>query len=626
MTRQISVLLLCWLFQACGKSSSSNSVNGDQTSPSPSDSATALPPLPEGFAAVGCDEGDEVTHPAEEKFFGVGPTCSYVVSSLESTDPKITDYCKDKAFGTRILVTDFISPSFRLPHLWQQSVMCKGSLDDSHIRIVNHPSEAIIEKIDSDAQIKAIYYLVFFDKSASATLGHLGTAIHHLALFDKSDGYVRSLEGVCYGDNGEAQGRASFSATPSVNDDFCGVDLGGASRVSFSDASDFRKISIKTADGLAHPVQLVRIYPEHSHAKTLLFDTKALSLPDSAAQDSTNLTTLSFVNWGSASVSQPMRRSFSLFNDTQPSIMSTLSEPTAISENFSVAMGKKIFFYGGKDNQNTFVTTGGIFDPSTNSWQSLPTSANAPLRSSSGSSSAFIGGANEQLVTVIQKDLSNGAIFNTDHLSWTKIPAVTFGESVQYYLWDGPDLYAFGDTKGVAYSATSNTWTDISAPLIPLSKLWVKMAKTYTGIAVLGVEKAKRVFGTEARVFQIYDIKNDKWENLPLTGAPSARTSQLFTFTNGGLLIWGGGAFGINDDYTYCNDGGFFDLQTQTWSRVIPRNWQAFSPGLPPANQFVELTDHKFIILGTVVNLKNTAGATYYPTGGIQAFEMQLGL
>lgn len=137
----------------------------------------------------------------------------------------------------------------------------------------------------------------------------------------------------------------------------------------------------------------------------------------------------------------------------------------------SIWTGSEFIIWGGhQDNTSpsTFLSTGGKYNPASNTWQSIPAPPADVLTARSGHSMVWtgseiliFGGFNET-----GGKLNDGALYNPITNSWRKIsqtnaPSPRSGHAA---VWTGSNMIAFGGTggdDGAIYSPNSNTWFSI---------------------------------------------------------------------------------------------------------------------------------------------------------------------
>jgi len=213
--------------------------------------------------------------------------------------------------------------------------------------------------------------------------------------------------------------------------------------------------------------------------------------------------------------------------------------PAPREEPTCVPMGDKVFVWGGADwTQNVLLGDGAIWDPSADSWLSLPDSDGpAPrIRATAlwtGNAVLLWGG--QDGVTANAHQEGSGALYDPDSQLWRVMSTdnAPAHAKAQAWAWTGAALYVFGGRD----DGGNNVYNDLH---------------TYSPIA-------------------------DTW--IPIVGLtpPAVRSNAFATWTGTRFLIWGG------QDVTGVGlmDGASFDPTTQTWSLL--------SPEAPPAGRALEM-------------------------------------
>jgi N-acetylneuraminic acid mutarotase len=224
---------------------------------------------------------------------------------------------------------------------------------------------------------------------------------------------------------------------------------------------------------------------------------------------------------------------------------SSVNSPVARANHSAVWTGSKMMIWGGRTSTTGNETvTGGVYDPSTDTWQPMNT---------------------------------NGApVARQAHFaSWAKSQMLVFGG----YTTTNQVRYAIL-ADGARYNPVTRTWTPIAtAPTAPL----VGASMTWTGTELMvwgGVSQDQTIISQPSPSVRYgpfqnsglrYDPATDQWHYLPFT--PSGRLAHSTVWTGKELIVWGGIPDRLNSVlYSSANTGGRFSPSTGKWSPVSTRN------------------------------------------------------
>jgi hypothetical protein len=291
--------------------------------------------------------------------------------------------------------------------------------------------------------------------------------------------------------------------------------------------------------------------------------------------------------------------------------------PSSRSWHSAVWTGSKLIVWGGQDD-NTYVNTGGIYDPIGDRWSPITTTG-APTRRAlcpavwTGSKMIIWGGATPG------PDYPDEAIYNpttdswrpitttndpgprTSHTAiWTGIP--TEGGTGQMIIWGGVDDVGFYTNTGYAYNTELDTWGTITTTGAPSPRgshtaIWTGGEMIIWG----GYSVGPTVFNTGARYNPITDI----WTPITTTDAPSPRGSHTTIWTGQEMIVWGGG--GVSNG-TLTNAGARYNPAIDKWLPITTTGAPA-----PRAYHTTIWTGSKMIVWGGL----NVETSIVFNTGGI---------
>ena len=205
--------------------------------------------------------------------------------------------------------------------------------------------------------------------------------------------------------------------------------------------------------------------------------------------------------------------------------------PPARVYHTAVWTGTQMIVWGGYDNLAGYTTTGGRYDPSTNTWSATSTGANVP-----------------------QPRIHHTAV-------WT---------GTQMVVWGGNKDQNVNMNTGGRYDPSTDTWSATSTGAnVPSPRQYHTAVWTGTQMVVWGGESSFVPLNTGGR----YDPSTDSW-TATSTGAnvPPVRSYHTAVWTGAEMIIWGGGWDG--------NTGGRYAPSTDTWTATStganvpsPRDW-----------------------------------------------------
>ena len=253
--------------------------------------------------------------------------------------------------------------------------------------------------------------------------------------------------------------------------------------------------------------------------------------------------------------------------------MSTTGAPSRRHGSTSVWAGDRLIIWGGWDEEvvptccvNSFcancngqVSTGGMYNPVTDSW--TPTSTtNAPRAEQAsavwtGSRMIVFGGHTNHVLAFagLFKPIANfygpGGIYDPVANHWAPLPAYIGGRDSHVAAWAGDRMLIWGGITtavfqnggfvtnayhdGAAYDPASGIWSQIPAPGTPLncckaSSVWTDRNLIVWGGSLSGNDGA------------LYDPTLNAWSPTSLASAPEARTGSSAVWDGAGMIVWGG--------------------------------------------------------------------------------------
>jgi N-acetylneuraminic acid mutarotase len=245
---------------------------------------------------------------------------------------------------------------------------------------------------------------------------------------------------------------------------------------------------------------------------------------------------------------------------------STINAPEGRTGATAVWTGSEMIVWGGVDQSVVGLDSGGIYNPSTDSW--APTPTNAPIGAFdhtavwTGTEMIVWGGVHTNL------GMNTGGRYNPSINIWT--PTSTNNAPQARYLhtavWTGSEMIIWGGqiiaspfftNTGGRYNPSTDSWTATGTTGAPDGRYFHMAVWTGTEMIVWGGVNFGVYFNTGGK----YNPGTDSWTGTSTTDAPTGRTSTA-VWTGSEMIVWGG-----NDGSPiYLNTGGKYNPGTDSWT------------------------------------------------------------
>jgi len=248
---------------------------------------------------------------------------------------------------------------------------------------------------------------------------------------------------------------------------------------------------------------------------------------------------------------------------------STTGAPLGRWKCTAVWTGDQMVVWGGSTGTGTYVhSTGGRYDPTADRW--TPTSnLGAPSARVyqtavwTGSQMVVWGGLYYNFSSQ-PRYASSGGRYDPRTDSWTPTStgSAPSGRTLHTAIWTGNQMVVWGGSDALAsnvstggrYDPVVDNWTPTSALGAPSGRLLHTAIWTGNQMVVWGGDPQRQNTGGR------YDPIADTWSPTSTTGAPSGRASHTAVWTGSKMVIWGGIGF------SYLNTGGRYDPAADTWT------------------------------------------------------------
>jgi N-acetylneuraminic acid mutarotase len=248
---------------------------------------------------------------------------------------------------------------------------------------------------------------------------------------------------------------------------------------------------------------------------------------------------------------------------------STTGAPQARASHTAVWTGSALVVWGGLDQSGTALATGGRYDLLAGLWTATSTGADVP--SARASHTAVWTGS--QMIVWGGWDggsgyLATGSRYDPASNSWTSLPAAgsLAGRSSHTAVWTGARMVVWGGLgaggarfrDGARYDPVANTWSATTNAGAPAARYAHVAAWTGTRMIVWGgVDAGFDLLATGGR----YDPVANAWSATSTTSAPAGRYRHHGVWADGLFLVWGG-----TTESGATHDGGRYDPALDAWT------------------------------------------------------------
>ena len=261
---------------------------------------------------------------------------------------------------------------------------------------------------------------------------------------------------------------------------------------------------------------------------------------------------------------------------------SVSNAPSARETHPAIWTGTEMIVWGG-GNGDAFwgLSTGGRYNPTTNSWAT--TNGNAPSARSghtavwTGTEMVVWGGA-ETSFGVITIGTNTGRRFSPSTDMWvatsqnnappprTNHTAIWTGTKV--IVWGGYFRDVNGEhllNTGGRYDAATNSWTPTSTSNAPVGR--DRHTAVWTGNEMIVWGGSNTLGGSGLNTGARYNPNTNTWRASSVSNAPSARYYHTAVWSGSDMIVWGG-----TDYINYFNTGGKYNPISNRWTPTSVTN------------------------------------------------------
>jgi N-acetylneuraminic acid mutarotase len=290
----------------------------------------------------------------------------------------------------------------------------------------------------------------------------------------------------------------------------------------------------------------------------------------------------SVIVWGGESGTTRLRTGGIFRPDTGWTALPVAGAPSARKDHTAVWTGTEMLIWGGYDLSP--VNTGARFHVASNIW--IPISTVGAPRARRRHSAVWTGtemivwGGFDMTNLFFPSFLSTGGRYNPITDTWTNLPnapALMFGRAGHSAVWTGTEMILWGGYShsgglsptfdyygtGARYDPAANTWSSLPFSGAPAGR---------TGHSAVWARDSMIVFGGvdgngEMIAGANYSRTSNSWTTISSNGAPAARSDHTAVWTGREMLVSGGIAAG-----TELSAGGVYDPALNQWTVLLTNN------------------------------------------------------
>ncbi|PYL75034.1 MAG: hypothetical protein DMF26_09370 [Verrucomicrobia bacterium] len=280
------------------------------------------------------------------------------------------------------------------------------------------------------------------------------------------------------------------------------------------------------------------------------------ALPEANAQISGVWTGAEMIIWGGTEIGASKFNSGSRYNPATDTWRTTsgVQAPDVRKQHSAVWTGTEMIVWGGcgpLDEHNCQIATGGRYKPMTDSWRST-SNVNAPAARINhtavwtGSEMIVFGGCSFSNNVCRPENVdSTGGRYNPSTNSWQATSTANAPGPRQDHIavWSGTEMIVWsGQTTssvlndGGRYNPANNTWVATNPNGAPSARYDHSAVWIGSRMIVWGGTNGRAYFNDGAR----YDPSADSWEAVATAGAPVARAAHTAVWSGTEMIVWGG--------------------------------------------------------------------------------------
>jgi len=280
------------------------------------------------------------------------------------------------------------------------------------------------------------------------------------------------------------------------------------------------------------------------------------ALPEANAQISGVWTGAEMIIWGGTEIGASKFNSGSRYNPATDTWRTTsgVQAPDVRKQHSAVWTGTEMIVWGGcgpLDEHNCQIATGGRYNPMTDAWRST-SNVNAPAARINhtavwtGSEMIVFGGCSFSNNVCRSENVdSTGGRYNPSTNTWQATSTANAPGPRQDHIavWSGTEMIVWGGqttssvlNDGGRYNPANNTWVATNPNGAPSARYDHSAVWIGSRMIVWGGTNGSAYFNDGAR----YDPSADSWEAVATAGAPVARAAHTAVWSGTEMIIWGG--------------------------------------------------------------------------------------
>jgi len=303
------------------------------------------------------------------------------------------------------------------------------------------------------------------------------------------------------------------------------------------------------------------------------------ALPEANAQISGVWTGAEMIIWGGTEIGASKFNSGSRYNPATDTWRTTsgVQAPDVRKQHSAVWTGTEMIVWGGcgpLDEHNCQIATGGRYNPMTDAWRST-SNVNAPAARINhtavwtGSEMIVFGGCSFSNNVCRPENVdSTGGRYNPSTNTWQATSTANAPGPRQDHIavWSGTEMIVWGGqttssvlNDGGRYNPANNTWVATNPNGAPSARYDHSAVWIGSRMIVWGGTNGRAYFNDGAR----YDPSADSWEAVATAGAPVARAAHTAVWSGTEMIVWGGCSGSLCS--TKFNSGGRYNPTTKNW-------------------------------------------------------------
>jgi N-acetylneuraminic acid mutarotase len=216
----------------------------------------------------------------------------------------------------------------------------------------------------------------------------------------------------------------------------------------------------------------------------------------------------------------------------------------ALADGVAVWTGTEFIVWGGYSDEFGYAQTGGRYRPDRDQWTPISAvgapSARRDARAVWTGAEVLVWGGRESIEPGgVQQFTATGGLYDPSTDSWrpTSIDGAPIGASGGNLVWLGQEAFVWPD--GARYVPSTDSWLQISDMAAPNLRSDASAVSTGRRVIIYGGRSST---GTQIAVHgdaAIYDPEKDEWSGLP-SECSSPRAEHVGVWTDAGAFFWGG--------------------------------------------------------------------------------------